>query len=746
MSMLWRFSINGTQVEEPIGWDQVQITLSRSDNFHGLENVYSDTITFWGQGADIVLAAYEADGVDAVLQYLIEYSCDNGVSYKTWIDGILNCMFFSVVNREVSIKIEPIGFQRLFKNRLDTPVNLMSNISTGGMPMSDINPFDLFLHSKGILSKGNFILDTFASDYTEIGVSDAQTNFLYIPMQTDIDEFGTLNDITTLFELDQTVPHTVQYVFNTPVDGEYTFDYNFQGSILETTAGTRSFDHRLNYTVGNPASTPDISIGPLTSYTQTGGTILVPFNSIGTLVLTLSKDDKVAFYHRIFNSTPNRSADIRMITTSAKLNISSVNVFNPSISKAFLIHEVFAKVCESITDTTDCFRSTFFGRTNSQPNQYDGDGCAAWTAITNGLNIRKMLDANDNLFPINTTFNDLFQACDAVWNLGMRVESDDTGKEYIRVEPKEFFYNGKAILTTLNVSDLKRSPASDVMYNNYQVGYEKWNLNITGSNALDEFNSIHNYTLPLSMVMKQLVTTSKFIASGYVIEQTRRLQYNSVPTNDFETDNNLFFICTNIDTVTSDKYTTPPVLTIYPAGTVSERDENFTSITNVLSPSTVYNYRISPVRMGLNWYKYLAASLYKKTSPVIKFVSGQGNYLEGDMMVNGCTDSATVLQNQDIQSSDLIGEGALPLFDAEYLEFTYPLSMDDFINIMNNSEKAIQVSCNGQSTIIGFIKQLQYSPNSEDATMASFKLLRGQCILGDFNSDFSDDFYTGNCV
>jgi hypothetical protein len=743
---LWKFLINGTEIEEPIGWDAVTITIIRDKDYQGMENVFSDSIKFWGTGAEIIRDAFQSYGVEAVLSFQISYSCDQGATYTHLFSGILNCLFYSCINSEVTIKIEPSGFHRTVKNRLTVPVNLNSNTSIDGLPMSSISPFDLGLHSKEIVQVSEL------NAPTELTFSDDsvdQTDILggiSVPMiwEEAVTELSTISGFVNFYwsgPINADAPSTL---FTAGQTGLYKFNYDIRGGFFELYNASRTFNVRLSYRINSTGTTIHDYGG------QTGApdvSVLVELNEQGTLDLNLNAGDKVSFYIALTGysgSTTSQKHTITLILNQGTfLKVSKAVALDPSSTKALLLHEAFAKISESITGVQDCFRSNFFGRINSAPHTYAVDGCGAWTAITNGLNIRRMLDKNGSLFPIVTTFQDLFQSCDAVWNLGMRIEKDSTGKEFIRVEPKEYFYNASAVLNLFNISDLNEAPAQDLLFNTYKVGYEKWNLNITGSNAIDEFNSDRNYVLPGKIINKNLPTISKYIASGYVIEETRRLQYKENPSNDFETDNDMFFICTNRAEVTSSLYTVPATSTVYASGTVSERDENFSSVLKVLNASTSYNLRISPARMALNWYKYLAATIYKAPAASIKFTSGSGNYQETDTMINDCIVSATVAQNEDLTATELIGSNGSVLYLPEYLKFTYPLSYDEFLLILANSEKAIGVSCSSDSMYIGYIDSIKYSP-TVNGGIADFQLIRGSVIQGDFNNDFNNDFSRGN--
>ena len=741
--MIWQFKINGTEVDEPIGWDAVAITLTRSVDYWGLENIYSDNITFWDSGADIIRTAYEADGIDADLTFEANYDCGDGAGFVPFVSGILNCFFYQILNNQVTVKIEPSGFHRDIKNNIDTPINILSNKSIDGSPLSAFTPFDLGLHSKVIVQQGAMDVNPALTDQSVLGVNDASFNAIYVPMQIITDEFKGLNEGSIIFDIQPAVgPYISQPLFTAPIAGDYTFTYDLDLTIYETTTVPRIFDMEMAFGF-NGANVSVVS--PATHHSQNGGTISVVQAGSGTFTLHMNAGEYMYLFTALYNSTPNRSADLRQVVRKANFSVYSKGVYKPSTCKAFLIHEVFAILAESMTGIQDCFRSDYFGQTNSFPHQYSAAGCGAWSAITNGLAIRKMLNKNGALYNISTTFKEFFENVDAIFNIGMRVQIEN-GREILRVEPKEYFFNSSKIFSVFSVSDMNKTPAVEYIYNTYDNGYDKWNLNITGSNAIDEFNSKHSYTLPVKKSNTGLIKISKFIASGYLIEQTRRLQFLTYPTNDFETDNDLFIICTNRTEITSDKYTTPnPIPTIYAAGMVSERDENFTGVTNVLDVPSNYNYRISPTRIAANWYKWISGSIFKHPDRDIRFVSAQGNYLEGDTMINDCVTISTVEQNQNMVKSEINIIDSTPIFNPEYLTFTYPISFDQFVNILANAEKAIGVSCSSGSQYAGFILSMKYGMNA-NGSMAEFKVITsGQCISGDFNNDFNNDYFKGNC-
>jgi hypothetical protein len=120
----YRFYLNGTEIEEPNGWDAIQMSLRRSDEFSGLEFTFSDTMSFVGNGLQLIKDAYDTDGIDANVTITIT---DCGTLIYT---GVIN---FSVYNETdacpddcaetVTVGLMQSGLTQKFKNRIDTPIN-----------------------------------------------------------------------------------------------------------------------------------------------------------------------------------------------------------------------------------------------------------------------------------------------------------------------------------------------------------------------------------------------------------------------------------------------------------------------------------------------------------------------------------------------------------------------------------------------------------------------------------------------
>jgi hypothetical protein len=748
--LTWEFFLNDVQVPEPTGWDAAGFTLQRSDKFTGLENLYSDVVTFDHEGGTILKNIFTQDGIDGVVSVSIKGYC-NGVLTDE-IKGVINLITYKEINGEVSVRIDDTSFVRTFKNRLSTVIDLSKAVGIDGGAITDYQTFSLGLHSKKIVEKSSM------NQNDELLVVEEDTSFapaqntpitVYFPLALTSTELETAIEIDDFFHINELAP-SVSPVFTLQgTGGVVKFDYKLKGTWNEAVNDLRSYGFVVVLSHGTDGGQNIVDLTPVTSFSQNGGTTTVSFDIAGSVDINLNTGESIYIRIAISNySTTNVTPQpvTFSLTSDAEnfLNFTQSTVAAPSVSNAYLLHEVFQKVCESLTGIPDCFRSDFFGRTNSLP-AYDQNGCGAFIALTNGLNIRNMLDKNGNAYPIITSFQELFDSLDAIHNLGMGIETIN-GKQYIRVEPKEYFYNTDSIMLLENVADIETTVAPDLYYNQFEVGYEKWNLNITGVNAIDEINTKHIYSIPVVNAKNKLTAICKYITAGYVIEQTRRIQYLTKPTNDFETDNDNFLIACNRISVYSSLYNSQGIATTYLPGTVSERDELFTDIDNLLDSETVYNLRLSPVAMAMNWYKVTSACLVKKASQEIKFTSGEGNILEGHKLVDTCGSTIPVVQNQNIERADLQGIPSYPLYQCQYMKFSYPLKFNEFLTLINNSKYSLDISCNNGNFRKGFIKEIVYRPNQDGAGIADLILLEAICTGGGFDSEaFDTGFDIGNC-
>lgn len=351
-------------------------------------------------------------------------------------------------------------------------------------------------------------------------------------------------------------------------------------------------------------------------------------------------------------------------TYDTEINITAETSTGTSSARVLMIHETLTQAVAFVTGQNDAVYSDFFGR---EDLGYDIDGCGAHKAITNGFQIRKF---TPQLNPPKLSPQEIILSMKNIFCLGMGYEQI-SGQNKVRIEERGYFYQDVEILFIPNIGDYKEEVATELVNTNIQVGYTKY-LD-EGLRLLDEYNSEHQYATPIRNGDAPLDLRSTIIGSGYALEITRRSQYADTPKDSTKYDDDGFFIAVvpqsigpidggfvnNVGAFIQYVGTLPFVLKsgdkIRIEGTslnngeyyvmedphdnriylgifavnpefatftitnltrpyLTEKNESFDIVENVVSPETSYNLRHTPKRNLLNHAKWINGGLYYKSA------------------------------------------------------------------------------------------------------------------------------------
>jgi hypothetical protein len=773
---MYRFRINSTPIDEPFGWDGVEFILKRATNNatqpdqHGVDRQLTSDLTFTGEAGVLLRDLYQTDFIDADATFTVEVLCAG--EWTDFYQGVFNFMFYSYQNGEVTIKIEPSTFDRIFKSRINTPVDLAALLSLDGDTISNIQPKAVGLHSKTLRDLSGFRTEeqfSFPEVSGDAGASYSSALNIFCPLLTIkgiVRTFDPPVPAPRIYETDGNIPGDVlRYgsFIQAEQGGTYTLDAQLSGSLhFRWNDGTLRFEAPIFFAAFKVKE--DGSNGQLFGATQLYGTLATsPSCNFGTglcdTIINFSTNnisievdaEATDFIGYVFycQDIHIRDSIFDEVGVYVTLNINSGSyaiyyadsTYKPTTVKGYCVHEAFAKICETITGQVDCFRSDYFGKLDSQPRQYDEVGIGAYNFITTGKNIRNMLDKNNVPYPIQISFSELFQALNAVHCLGWNVEYDN-GVPYIRVENRSYFYRFENDITLNNVANITYSPATAYIIGDVTIGYDKYQLNFGEVNGFDEFNSQRDYRIGVKKAKEQTKAISKLISAGHVIEQTRRRQYSINDSKDFETDDNFFLICLNQQVVTTDLYTDPPVITSYQAGEVSERAERFTQYDNIIVPTKSYNLRITPARNMQRWLNWFKSSLFRKSEPKISFQAGKANFQPITQLIN--TDNEYDLYPID-EEADFTNDSnnlitATPDYVPIIASFSYPITQAEFNTIVTGGYKNIKFSCDGANYYYGYILSLKYQPNAPEGGIAEFELLTTYPLGEAYSDGYSDGY------
>lgn len=739
---MYRYTLtHGTEVyvlkKDPKGWAEAQYGITRSPKYHGMNYSQILALSFMcGAGKEFIDNIYKNIGVDEEIKILVEESCqcvetktnnsysddyssdyEQGSSsldcdFDVMFEGILDLFNINIMDEETQVPLIEQGLNQKLTSRADTKIELFSNKTIEGNVINDITPpYDLNLHSKAITALANFQF----IDYFDEGVLSSISFGLYLNLQPVIVERDGLyfQDIDSdptgeIFYNESTSPIDLKIKIKS-VGGIQLKRVTPSNSVsLVTSFGVRmapdpvtpGFDYKF---------IPDQLINYNSAYTAVDLTVT------DEVIVTVIPGDRV-FISVVVSGTSGELWAVNSAFSSLSVGATFVSVTETSVSKAQYIFESLARIGEGIFDTADTVRSSYYGRIGATPYQENENGCGSFAAITSGVMIRDYPTDGDKPNGIQISLNEAFDTLDAIDNIGLGFEKWDSGYK-LRFEPKSFFYQNFEIINLEHVPKIKISVAQDFAYNDVKIGFAKWQ--VTSANGLDEYCSLSQYTNGMRSVSQPLEKISPTIASAYILEEVRRMPFNENITTDTDYDNDNFIIALN----RSVGYDGEPT-----SLDIAEKDENFSLVENVLSPETSYNLRYTVSKNLLRNVPIISPIVTKYEGRSIKFTYGEGNKFIVTADVVECPsffNGNPLAGNQDIIWNE---SGEVPLFIAEYLEFDYPITREQYLAIKDahdNPESSVRngyiTISNEKETFKGYLIDLKYK---QKTGLSTFKLIR----------------------
>ena len=703
-------------IREPIKWDNVNFMGKRDKDWHGYRSMFSDGIVELEfdceSGMNEIIDAYNIDGNDTetLFQYGYTYQSIEYFLFR----GKLNYNTHKKLAGRVSLSVEKEDFNVLFQSRFDTKIAMDAIQTIDGDTLTPPAVCEFMLHAKEILRRFERITST--PESASIGYQDTR-RFVYRVNTAD----ATLNEIEDSY----TFPLSISTLEVAPNE-LYNWFIRFAGTYnFRIDYTLQIFIHRKSEFLGAPepytiksyfrknTDTPVEISTPVSGNIDDGDdinhTIVVSGEFLG---LQLVPGDKIYFFTEFYSDGLQRYYS-NVTCTAMNVRADSLERTDDSPCKGWLWAQAMNHCIKAITNNATRLRSSFLN-TIGYDTSADGEG--SLFIVTNGKQIRRF-DINNA--PLKISLKELFGSAKAIHCLGYGFEKVGT-QELVRMERVSYFYRDKEILViSENIKEYKEEVAKELIYNQLEIGYDKYQDE--GYNTLDEFNTRREYITPIQSHKQTLQQKSSLIASGYSIEESRRQQFADTARDSFQNDDDGFLISVKRSGITF----------------VTEKDESFQTVENVISPTTAYNLRISPFRMLLNWAIWLRGMLFFKAgTSVIKNTFFAGN---GDMITQfeatepnpvGDINLLEWEEKQDISLTNLAVPDNDKIYKPEWITFKTRLTPDK-IQIINESMVGHWSNNTNYGYITvkdldglyqaGYLYEMEYNYASEEA---SFKLLK----------------------
>lgn len=806
--MIWKFTIlyNGveTEIDEPEQWDSIDKTIQRDKDTHGIVfNFSTNGLDFSGDAYWLIKEEYLLNGVDGDVGLRIEWLCNDCDGYQLFYLGKID--FGKYVETcgnycKVSVGLEKSDVEVLITNRMDTAVDLTCAVAYDNTtPLAEYTGLghNMLIPAKSLLRQAaanstpidgdtgyDIVKD---ADFDPFTAQRAQEGYLLPKFNnTSITE---IEDFTPSYQLDYRTdfdPVPILEIKPLGIDSgvnSYEVSLRFKGAVhvlasaFPSSSGPASasvnvyFDAALYYGPGKTAAFAPARIVTYEVFlpSDTNSDTTTPFDFSWTGSVNMDTHEKMwaVIKTRVVTATPSVRSPLRSLKVlwddASFFRVKNFSVTMPTPAKVYMVHEATSRVVENITNGQYRFKSAHYGRIDSEPYSFPTNGCGGLRALTNGLQLRRAVLQDNTPAKVFTSLKDIFKSLNAIDAVGMGIEGEN-----VIFEPLKYFYSDDIIFVCDGVDQIQTKVRSEVIYNQFNVGYDKFETEST--NGLDSIHTKRQYRLQIKNTDQKIEKFSTFIADGYAIEATRR-KYGS--TEDWRYDQNIFILCcrqgvrgsflfssfvSNSDFIaglnpgdklvvsgsqfnngtytvdfTSDfggngnyaVYFIEPVIqendiTIGIQGArvpvYAVEQGNIAGAENLFDPPTVINYAISPVRMALRWFAWVMQGL--KRGGNLTFSSGEGNYVAKGKLTTGCAPefSAVAENNQiDLETFADVSD-SVSFTEPEFDAFTFPMGLNEFVEISAHKYGKIQYRrFETDEWKYGWVDSIKYSPNHGSA-------------------------------
>lgn len=727
MELTHKLTYNSTTtvISEPIGFDDLKMTLKRHD-LHGIgAEVSLGNLEFYGTAFNIIKTAYDAD-IDSEVVYAV--FADQTEIYS----GKIDLSTYSVKQgdyQSVSVKVGEVGVKTTFNNRLDTEVDLNTPKTIDGDTVEAPDWLNLHIPPKHLLytnlirqrgdnSNVKFATDT-AISYAD-GIAISAGISIFIPIEgTAVNEFGNFTSAlpyTTYFPTQAT---TVD-VPDPSAQFEPKFIQYYPSEEHESKFGTNTkakIDARIILRLTKMDSTPqdtnkrirfalfvESESESLRSYSPyvDGEDVLVQ-GSVWNVDIKfsgeISAEHPLTYYLFVEASSSFHYEGLVDICQGSYLKMTmydNLTEDEPVNADMLLVHDALNIVSHAISENALAVKSDWYKTPVSKWNA-GSIGGGALKALTNGYHIRGLFTDDETERNMPMSFKSLIESLNAQDCIGWGFTTEN-GVLCVRVERWSWFYKDTVILTLTNVAEVQIDIDPDRIITDLKIGYKKYATN-DQYNSIDSPHGTRTFVNGIKAVSKTETQECDIIADNYAIEEIRRAAYQENETKETTYDESIFL------------FELTEKQGVYSIGHTAYNAEGIGNAKEFI------NAKLTPRHMASRWKDYIFAA---NNATPFKFTAGELNYkasflvlpeyLNAIHSLKPFLGSATAASEDD----DIAYEHAI--FSAEKITFSCPLTIAQYQMVKANPYGLISV--NGmQGWILGFIYSF------EDG-MADFTLIK----------------------
>lgn len=524
-----------TRVDEPVGWDNVNVVLNRDLGNHGVTTSFTDgeqELQFECKaGRSLLRQSYLDYGTDAQVKFL--FGDFNDATSEFTVEFSADCNFnnFKFDDLYSSVNVELRDFASILRSKFDIEVPLDVEVAEA---------VEVGLASK-VLPERVVLKHTGFGIFQRTSPTQEPQKAYFMPQygegaRTKFDELLIPNyDGSFVGENPKNIK---RYLFQVEKSGTFEINVN---TCLEFPPNTQLAINtgtiRLKTAIWRESTGSFLGVGAsiapnrVENVTTYGFLVArrayfenITFSQL-ELPSTLFAGDEVYLYFELTNPSPivTGRGEVVRIGTDGDYNYELIvnSVFPSSFVKALPIKVAAQQVLDGLLADIPAYS----GATIESDFL---DNCDT-LLITNGLTLRDANTTNSLDVTPKVSMQDIVETLKTVYAFGISLEPDNLTKR-VRLEPYKYFYKNDEIIKLLEPYDYSEESFGETTYNEVEVGFDTYSKQRDDSSdfkdsSLNDVHAISTFTTPIKTNKATYTKRSPIIFSGYEIEAQRRIQF-----------------------------------------------------------------------------------------------------------------------------------------------------------------------------------------------------------------------------
>ncbi len=689
--------------QEPGKWREDQLELDRHKQYHGIFTKFTNTLEFFGDAKDYIENAYIRGGINVetrltkfITTDVVNEDSTSDVKYTERYSAIADYNSKKIQGNKLTIKFNSNNLAEIVKSHEtdDFEVERLDSIDDVILDKLNLNTIDLL--GRNIVAAGESVMSTGFNTITENGIQKQEIN---------VPDTGQSSVLTTIVsrgsprhssvdsqQTDETDPLPGSAVSNSffvdvvsmgatsNVDIAYDFKWEARSKSIFGLGSLRIVIAKYQFNGSSYDFISEVVIDD-SSYIfsawktkEFSGTINHPALEYNQMLIMLIEADS------------GNGAFMKWHRHDLKIN--TIDTFLPSFGVSFMfVHDVFERLSYILTGEKNRFNSKFFGRkglTDERGNNlYAQDGLdeqgnlgGGLIGMVSGFWARKFDPLSEKYKSLQISLKDLLQSCQAVWNVGMGIETVNL-KERIRIEELKYFYREQTIVSLpQQISNEVRTIDKTLFFSGLEIGYGKGG-DYENEIGLDEPNTKTTSITPVRKSTNKYRRVSKVRADEYGLEITRQKPQIDFPDEDTaQDDHNWFLDLKRDDNIFVDQYEQ-----------IDYIDRIQFLATGILSPDTFRSMIFTPLEMLFRHGWIIRAGIEPYLDKFIKYGTSVANSTLR-MIFIGRTKGYVENYTQQIPNGIPVKELERSRFLPEIIEFEHPVD-DDLMELILGTTKTL---------------------------------------------------------